>query len=142
MSTDNAGRPVLSSAIPLMCWLAVVAACDRGARSRTGRIHDVPLAPSDGTCLHVEVAIGDEVCLKAPPIVIHPDFAGAKVSSEYDSGALNLQDHQVDRSQLGQSVETFRFRATRLGVTGVTLRITGTAKPTNRIAQYRIEVKR
>lgn len=115
--------------------------CGAGTSSGLGRTHDIEKAPIDGTPVSALVQVGDLARLSAPPIVVHPTFAGAKIVAEYDPELLSLLDRRMDRSELGQSVEVFQFRAQKAGTAEVVLRVSGTAKPVNRIARYRLEIR-
>ena len=85
--------------------------------------------------MSAETAVGDVARLSAPPIVMHPEFAGAAVAVEYDNDRLALVAREVDTWQLGQRIDTFRFRAVKTGTPEVLLRPWGTARPVNRVAR-------
>lgn len=127
-----------------LCLLVLVGcmSCGSGASSGLGRTHDIEKAPTDGAPVSAVIQVGDLARLSAPPIVIHPNFAGARIVAEYDPELLSLLDRQMDRSEFGQSVEVFRFRAQKAGTAEVALSVSGTAKPVHRIARYRLDIRR
>jgi hypothetical protein len=84
--------------------------------------------------------VGDVVRVRGPPIVIHPDFAGAAVEPEFDGSLLALEGRDADTSQLGQRVDVFRFRALRSGTSEVALRLTASPKRAERTTTYAITI--